>query len=126
MNRGLAVAAFLAAFLSVGVGSAGATTPTPCPTPSASSDSRVTCGAPAVDPIQAAYELLKTRLGGDIAQALDAEQKLTATLDQFAATADLLAAEVAQEEAVIAQLEDEIAKLDLQIADTQARIEVEK
>ena len=126
MNRGLAVAALLAAFLSVGAGTAGATTPTPCPTPSASSNSRVTCGAPAVDPIQAAYELLKTRLGGDIAQALDAEQKLTATLDQFTATVDLLTAEVTQEEAVIAQLEDEIAKLDLQIADTQARIEVEK
>lgn len=113
------------ALVSMGVSVAGATSPSPCPSPSASSGARTTCPA-AADPNQAAYDLLKTRLGGDIAQALDAEQKLNATLDSFAATEQLLTAEVAQEESVISDLEDQIARLDLQIADTQARIEVEK
>ena len=58
----------LGALLSLQAVSAGATTPTPCPTPSAASDSRVTCPAAPVDPNQAAYDLLKTRLGGDIAR----------------------------------------------------------
>ena len=75
---------------------------------------------------QAAYDLLKTRLGGDVARALDAEQKLNQILDSFASTEQLLTAEVTQEEALISSLEDQIAKLDLQIADTQARIDVEK
>lgn len=61
-----------------------------------------------------------------MAKALDAEQKLAATLDQFAATEQLLTGQVTQEEAVIASLEDQIAQLDVKIADTQARIEVEK
>ena len=112
--------------ISLQVSSAGATTPTPCPSPAAASDSRVTCPAPPVDLNQAAYELLKTRLGGDIARALDAAQQLTSTLSQFAATERILTADVAREEALIADLEAQIARLDAQIADTQARIEVEK
>src|SRR2546421_13100122 len=112
--------------ISLQVSSAGATTPTPCPSPAAASDSRVTCPAAVVDPNQAAYDLLKTRLGGDIARALDAAQQLTATLSQFAATERILTADVAREEALIADLEAQIARLDAQIADTQARIEVEK
>jgi len=126
LRRPLAAAAVLGALLSLQAVSAGATTPTPCPTPSAASDSRVTCPAAPVDPNQAAYDLLKTRLGGDIARALDATQQLTATLNQFAATERTLTAEVTREEAVIADLEAQIARLDAQISDTEARIEVEK
>ncbi|HKW69180.1 MAG TPA: peptidoglycan DD-metalloendopeptidase family protein [Candidatus Dormibacteraeota bacterium] len=126
MRRGLAAAALITAFLALQVSNARATTPTPCPSPGAASDSRTTCTAPPVDPNQAAYDLLKTRLGGDIARALEAEQKLATTLNQFSVTADSLTAQITQEEAVIAQLEDAIARLDVEIADTQARIDVEK
>lgn len=102
--------------MSFQVSSAIATSPSPCPSPS--SPARTNCPD--------AYDLLKTRLGGDIARALDAEQRLSATLDQFAATEQLLSSEVSQEEALIANLEDQIAQLDVKIADTQARIDVEK
>ncbi len=79
-----------------------------------------------MDPNQAAYTQLESRLGGDIAHALATEQRVAATLDQFASTEQLLTAEVSQEENLIANLEDQIAQLDTQIADTQARIDVEK
>jgi len=126
VRRTLAAAVVVGAMLSLQVSTAGATTPTPCPSPAAASDSRITCPAAPVDPNQAAYDLLKTRLGGDIVNALDASQRLTATLNQFVATERILTANVAREEAVIADLEAQIARLDVQIADTQARIEVEK
>ncbi len=126
MKRALVASALMTAFVSLQMSTATATTPTPCPSPSAASDGRVTCTAAPVDPNQAAYDLLKTRLGGDIAKALAAEQQLSAVLDQFSATELLLNSEVAREEALIARLEEEIAKLDAQIADTEARIEVEK
>jgi murein DD-endopeptidase MepM/ murein hydrolase activator NlpD len=122
----LLVSALVGALLSAGVTGALATSPSPCPTPSASTATRVSCPAAPVDPNQAAYDLLKSRLGGDIAQALDAEQKLNATLDSYAATEQRLSDQVTQEEAVISNLEDQIARLDSQIADTEARIEVEK
>jgi len=126
VRRTLAAAVVVGAMLSLQVSTAGATTPTLCPSPAAASDSRITCPAAPVDPNQAAYDLLKTRLGGDIVNALDASQRLTATLNQFVATERILTANVAREEAVIADLEAQIARLDVQIADTQARIEVEK
>ena len=126
MKRAVGAAVLAGAILSLQAGTAAATDPTPCPSPSASSTTRTTCPAAPVDPNQATYDLLKARLGGDMAKALDAEQKLAATLDQFAATEQLLTGQVTQEEAVIASLEDQIAELDLKIADTQARIEVEK
>ena len=126
MKRPLAAAAAMGAMLSLQVTSVGATTPTPCPTPAAASDTRVTCPSAQVDPNQAAYELLKARLGGDVARALGAAQQLTATLNQFAATEQILTADVARQEALIADLEAQIARLDAQIAETQARIEVEK
>src|SRR5256886_17449392 len=125
VRRALLATALLGSLLSLGISSAGATSPSPCASPSAASASRTSCPA-AVDPNQAAYDLLKTRLGGDVARALDAERKLIQTLDSFASTEQLLTAEVTQEEALISSLEDQIAKLDLQIADTQARIDVEK
>jgi murein DD-endopeptidase MepM/ murein hydrolase activator NlpD len=123
----LVASALIATFLSLGVTEAAATSPSPCPTPSASSGARTACpAASTVDPNQTAYDQLKRRLGGDVARALDAEQKLNATLVSFAATQDLLNAEITQEESVIADLEDQIARLDAQIADTEVRIDVEK
>jgi murein DD-endopeptidase MepM/ murein hydrolase activator NlpD len=86
----------------------------------------VGCPATVVDPNEAAYATLEARLGGDIARALDAEQKLSTILDQFSATEQALTDKITQEEALIANLEDQIAALDTQISDTEARIEVEK
>jgi murein DD-endopeptidase MepM/ murein hydrolase activator NlpD len=79
-----------------------------------------------VDPNQAAYDHLRSRLGGDIARALTAQQRLTLTLNQFAAIEDSLSTEITNEEAVIAKLEQEIADLNQEISDTEARIEVEQ
>jgi murein DD-endopeptidase MepM/ murein hydrolase activator NlpD len=126
LRRALGAAVLLGSLLALQASPASATDPTPsaCPTPAAASAARVGC--PAANPNQAAYATLESRLGGDIARALAAEQTLSATLDQFAATEQLLTDEVLSEEAMIANLEDQIAKLDVQIADTQARIEVEK
>jgi murein DD-endopeptidase MepM/ murein hydrolase activator NlpD len=126
VRRAVFASALVGVLVSAGVTGASATSPSPCPTPSASSGTRVPCPAAAVDPNQAAYDLLKSRLGGDIAQALDAEQKLNATLDSYAATEQVLSDKVTQEEDVISNLEDQIAQLDSQIADTESRIEVEK
>jgi murein DD-endopeptidase MepM/ murein hydrolase activator NlpD len=127
VRRALGAAAAVAALLVLQASNAGATSPSPCPTPSAASGSRTSCPAsPPVDPNQAAYDALKTRLGGDIANALSAEQRLSATLDQYAGIEVSLTAQVAQEEAVIANIEADIERLDTEIADTQARIEVEK
>ena len=125
MKRAL-VAGAVTAFVSLQISTVTATTPTPCPSPSTASDGRVSCAASPVNPNQAAYDLLKARLGGDIAKALAAEQALSAVLDQFSATELLLTSQVAQEEVTIARLEDEIAKLNQEIVDTQARIDVEK
>jgi murein DD-endopeptidase MepM/ murein hydrolase activator NlpD len=107
------------------VSSAGATDPSPCPTSTTSSGSRVNCRAP-TDPNQAAYDQLKTRLGGDLARALAAQQRLRRTLDQFAGIEQSLTAEVTQEEAAVSKLEQQIASLDAEIADTQERIDTEK
>ena len=106
--------------------SAVATNPSPCPSPSAASDGRVTCQAPPVDPNQAAYDHLRTRLGGDIARALSAQQRLTRILNQFASIEDSLSAEITSEEATIADIENQIAQLNQEISDTQARIDVEQ
>jgi len=100
--------------------------PSPCPTQTAASSSRSVCSSAAVDPNQAAYDQLKSRLGTDVANALDAEQKLSAVLDGYAVSEQALNDQISEEEGVIATLEDQIAQLDQQIADTQARIDVEK
>ena len=125
MRRAAGAAIVVASVLALQAPGARATDPSPCPSPAASSGARVSCPAP-VDPNEAAYEQLKTRLGGDIANALTAEHRLAMTLDNFAAIEQSLSAEVAQEEALIAELEAEIARLDAEISDTEARIEVEK
>ncbi|HSS61166.1 MAG TPA: peptidoglycan DD-metalloendopeptidase family protein [Candidatus Limnocylindrales bacterium] len=131
MRRALGAAAIVGALLALQASSASATDPSPSPSPSpcpgaAASGSRNTCPGAPTDPNQAAYAQLESRLGGDIAKALATEQRIAATLDQFARTEQLLTDEVAQEEAVISDLEDKIAQLDTQIADTLARIDVEK
>ena len=126
MRRALAALAVVGGMLSLQASSAVATSPSPCPSPTVASDGRVTCQTPPVDPNQAAYDLLKTRLGGDIARALSAQQRLTLTLNQFAAVEDSLSSEVSSEESTIAALEEQIAKLNQEITDTQARIDVEK
>ncbi len=125
MKRLLGAGAVAFAIVAAQAPSASATDTTSC-TATSASGARVTCPTTPADPNQAAYDALKTRLGGDIANALTAEQRLSATLDQFAGIEVTLTAEVAQEESVIATLEAEIARLDAQIADTQARIDVEK
>jgi murein DD-endopeptidase MepM/ murein hydrolase activator NlpD len=110
---------------------AGATSPTPCPSPSTASAARVTCPStptpsPTPDPNQAAYDQLRTRLGGDLAQGLATQERLSAALNQTSSGVQILTDQITQQEAVIAALEDQIAQLDVQIADTEARIEVEK
>jgi murein DD-endopeptidase MepM/ murein hydrolase activator NlpD len=128
LKRTLVAAALLCGVIALQTASAFATnpSPTPCPTTSAASATRTTCPAAPVDPNQAAYTALEARLGGDIATALATEQRIAATLDQFAASEQLLSSEIAQEEQVITNLMDQIAQLDQQIVDTQARIDVEK
>ncbi len=97
-----------------------------CPSGTAASPARTTCTPSAPDATQAQYQQLEARLGGDVAKALAAEQRLSSLLDQDAATSQALSDEIAQEEATIASLESEIAVLDAEIADTQQRITVEK
>ena len=125
MKKALGAAAIVAAIVAVQALGAQADS-SGCSNTSAASGTRTTCATTTTDPNQAAYDALRTRLGGDIANALTAEQRLSRTLDQFAGIEQTLSAEVAQEEAVIANLQAEIARLDAQIADTEARIEVEK
>jgi murein DD-endopeptidase MepM/ murein hydrolase activator NlpD len=126
LKRLLVALVTTAGVLSLQASSVAATDPTPCPSPSVASGGRVTCGTPPVDPNQAAYNSLRTRLGGDIARALTAQQRLALTLNQFAAIEDSLSAEISGEESVIANLEQEMARLDQEISDTQARIDVEQ
>ena len=131
MRRALAIVATLGALIalqaSTGLAdsSPSPTPPPPCPALGAASGSRITCPVP-VDPTAAAYSHLESRLGGDLATTLATEQRVSATLDQFAGTEQALNDEVSQEEQVISNLEDQIAQLDQQISDTQARIDVEK
>jgi murein DD-endopeptidase MepM/ murein hydrolase activator NlpD len=129
VRRTLAVAGVVGALIALQGSNAFADSspsPSPCPTPSAASASRTSCPTTPVDPNQAAYTLLESRLGGDIATALATEQRVAATLDQFAGAEQALNDQVAQEEQVISNLQDQIAALDQQISDTEARIEVEK
>lgn len=124
----LTIAGALAALQIVNVAATNPSpSPSPCPTPTAASGSRTTCTpTPTPDPNQPAYDRLKARLGGDIARALDAQQRLSRQLDQFAASEQALTDQITQEETIIADLQDQIAQLDTQIQDTQDRIEVEK
>lgn len=124
MKRALAALVLSSAFAFTNASATTTPTPTPCPSPSAASTTRTTCTPP--DPNQALYDQLKARFGADVARALDAEQKLSAVLDGYAASEQALGNQISQEEQVIATLEDEITRLDNEIADTQSRIDVEK
>lgn len=125
MRRTLAALAITGVLAAVQVSDVSATnpSPTPCSSVGAASPARIACPP---DPNLAAYEQLKSRLGVDIARALDAQKRLSTTLDQYTSIAERLSNQITQEEATIANLEDQIAKLDTQIQDTQDRIEVEK
>jgi murein DD-endopeptidase MepM/ murein hydrolase activator NlpD len=123
VKRALVAAVCAAVAAGMQVSAVGATD-TPCDSTSTASPARVTCAA--IDPNQAAYDQLRSRLGGDLSNALTTQQKLTAALNQTAAAVQILTDQITQEEAVIATLQDQIAQLDSQIADTQARIDVEK
>lgn len=126
MKRALGAITIAVVVMAIQVSAAGATSPSPCPSPSAASSARVSCSAAATDPNQAAYDLLRTRLGGDLASGLTTQQKLMAALNQTSASVLILNDQVTREETLISNLEDQIARLDSQIADTQARIDVEK
>jgi murein DD-endopeptidase MepM/ murein hydrolase activator NlpD len=129
VRRALAAAAVLGALMALTASNGladSSPSPSPCPSPSAASGARTSCSNAPVDPNQAAYTQLESRLGGDIATALATEQRVAATLDQFSGTEQALNDQVAQEEQVISNLEDQIAALNQQISDTEARIEVEK
>ncbi len=72
------------------------------------------------------YDVLRARLGGDIARALTTQEQLSTALDETAASEQVLTDQISREEAVIADLEDQVAKLNAQIQDTQDRIDVER
>jgi len=134
MRRALGALAAVATLTVLGTSSATATSPSPSPSPSPSScassasasAARTSCPAPSLDPTQAAYDQLLTRLGGDLATALTAQEHLSAVLNQSAASVQILTDQITQEETVIAGLEDAIAQLDSQISVTQGRIDTEK
>lgn len=125
MSRTVRALTIAGALVALQVSAAGATSPSPCPTPSEASAARVTCPA-ATDPNQAAYDQLRTRLGGDLSTALTNQERLAAALHQTSRSIQIVSDQIAHEEAIISTLEDEIAQLDTEIADTEARIEVEK
>lgn len=115
--------------LTAAVSSSACPSPTPSSTPTpAASGARLESPAPCPtpDPQQALYDQLRSQLGGDLARALTAQQRLSLALDQTAANAEVLNTQITQQEAKIADLEDKIAELDGEISDTQARIDVER
>ena len=122
MSRTAGALGIASALVALQVAAVGATSPSPCPTPSSASAARVTCP----DPNQAAYDQLRTRLGGDLSTALTNQERLTAALRQTSRSIQILSDQIDREEAVISALEDQIAQLDTEIADTEARIDVEK
>jgi murein DD-endopeptidase MepM/ murein hydrolase activator NlpD len=81
---------------------------------------------PSQDPNQAAYDQLRTRLGGDLARALTTQQHLSALLQETFSSEQTLTTQISQEETRIANLEAQVATLDAEIAGTQGRIDVER
>lgn len=126
MKRALGAVMVFATLATLGISTAAATGPSPCPSPPSASGARTTCPTPSPDPTQAAYNQLLTRLGGDLAKALTAEEHLSAVLDQSTSSEQILTDQITQEETVISNLEDAIAELDSQISDTEDRIGVEQ
>jgi murein DD-endopeptidase MepM/ murein hydrolase activator NlpD len=81
---------------------------------------------PAAGAQETIYEQLAARLGGDLAIALTAQERLNTALDQTAVSEQVVTDQITQEEATLADLEDQVAQLDTQIQDTQDRIDVER
>lgn len=81
---------------------------------------------PAAGAQETIYERLAARLGGDLATALTAQERLNTALDQTAVSEQVVTDQITQEEATLADLEDQVAQLDTQIQDTQDRIDVER
>ena len=128
MRRALGAAAVLGALVALQSSTVSATYPqtgpSACSSPTASTSTNL-CPTH-LDPVQTLYQLLESRLGGDLATALETEQRVAATLDNFSSTDQLLTDQVSQEEDAVSSLEDQIAQLDSQIADTQANVDTEK
>jgi murein DD-endopeptidase MepM/ murein hydrolase activator NlpD len=81
---------------------------------------------PAAGAQETIYEQLAARLGGDLATALTAQERLNTALDQTSVSEQVVTDQITQEEATLADLEDQVAQLDAQIQDTQDRIDVER
>jgi murein DD-endopeptidase MepM/ murein hydrolase activator NlpD len=126
MRRTVGALAVAGALLALEVTTAGATDPSPCPSPTSASAARVACPSAPIDPNLAAYDQLRTRLGGDLSTALTNQERLSAALHQTSLSVQILTDQIAREEAVISNLEDQIAQLDIEISDTEARIDIEK
>jgi len=126
MKRTVGALAATFALMAIEATGVGATDASPCPSPSSASAARVACQSAPTDPNQAAYDQLRSRLGGDLSTALSTQERLSAALHQTSVGVQILTDQITREEAVISTLEDQIAQLDTEIADTEARIEVEK
>ena len=121
--RAVASAGAIAALMAVQAPAARADIPTPCRSPSAAvASSSRTCS----NPNQSALDQLKARLGGDLAQALTTQQKLSQAVNEASASEQILSDELTVEETRVAALQSEIEQLDQQIADLQAQIDAEK
>jgi murein DD-endopeptidase MepM/ murein hydrolase activator NlpD len=144
MRRALAALTTLGLLVALQASGARADTPSPCPTDGTASGTRVSTPSPepttassartssstncpsGVDPEQALYDQLKTRLDGDLAKAVATQQMLANSLDEAMASEQLLNDQIALEEQRISDLQDKIAELDGQISDTQASIDIER
>ena len=145
MKRALAALTTLGLLVALQVSGARADTPSQCPTGGTASGARASTPSPSppdtassartssptacpagVDPEQALYDQLKTRLDGDLAKAVATQQMLANSLDEAMASEQLLNDQIALEEQRISDLQDKIAELDGKISDTQAAIDVER
>ncbi|MDQ6692337.1 MAG: peptidoglycan DD-metalloendopeptidase family protein, partial [Candidatus Dormibacteraeota bacterium] len=85
------------------------------------------CSTPTTTASQsAAYDQLRRRFTGDMAQALSTQSRLTATLDKEHRQAQALSSQIRQQKTRITALEKQVRDLDRQIGITQGRITVEK
>jgi murein DD-endopeptidase MepM/ murein hydrolase activator NlpD len=127
-----ALSALAAAALAVALQASGAqaVNPGPClAAPGSTGASGARVAAPAecsIDPTQALYAQLEARLGGDIAKALAAQERLTNALDKVSVNEQALSDQVSNLEGQIADLQDQVAQLDSQIQDSQDRIATER
>lgn len=114
------VIAILAVAALLGAEPAVATTPPPSPSPSPSP------ADPAAQQQQALLDAVKARLGGNLANALSAQEQLSESLKENAAEQTATNERIAAEQRKIAQLDAELGALDNEIALTQKRISTER